>query len=79
MSLRAQLSRGVVIAPAVRGGGGRVSMGGINMQVRCMIMLVVGHFILHIPANALALASAVSHTAIGNAEQSDTATLTIFT
>jgi hypothetical protein len=78
LSLRAQLFRGVVIAPAVRGGGGCVGMGGINVQVRCVIVLVVGQLILQMPANAFALASGVSHTAIGNAEQSDTAIQTVF-
>lgn len=72
LSLRAQFSRGLVIAPMVRRGG-CVGVGGVDVKVRCTVMFVLGHCILHIPANALALASGVSHLTIGRAEQSDTA------
>jgi hypothetical protein len=48
-------------------------MGGVDVKVRCIFMLLLRHFILHIPANALALASGVSHLTTGSAEQLDTA------
>jgi len=73
LSPRAQFPRSLVIAPVVRGGGGCVGVGGVDVKVRCIVMVVLGHDVLHIPANALAHAFGVSHLTIGSAEQSDTA------
>jgi hypothetical protein len=50
-----------------------VGVGGVDVKVRCIVMVVLGHDVLHISTNALALASGVSHLTIGSAEQSDTA------
>jgi hypothetical protein len=61
-----------VIAPVVRRGGGCVGVSGVDVKIRCIAMFVLGHCFLHIPANALALVSGVSHLTIGSAEQSDT-------
>jgi hypothetical protein len=55
LSLHAQFSRGFVIASVMRGGGGCVGVGGIDVQFRCIVLVALGHFVLHIPANALPL------------------------
>jgi hypothetical protein len=53
-----------------------VGVGGVNVQVRCIVIDVLGHCVLHIPANVLPLSHGVSHVTIAGSEQSGTNQLT---
>jgi hypothetical protein len=55
LSPRAQLFRGLVIAPVVCGGGGRMGVRGVDVQIRSIVMVALGHRVLHIPVSVLAL------------------------
>jgi hypothetical protein len=70
LSPRAQLFRGLVIAPVVCGGGGRMGVRGIDVQIRSIVMVALGHCVLHIPVSVLA--SGVFHLTIPSADQSNT-------
>src|ERR1019366_1690046 len=65
LSPPAQLFRGLVIAPVgcVRG---------VDVQIRSIVMVALGHCVLHIPVSVLALSSGVSHLTIPSAGQSNT-------
>ena len=72
LSPRAQLFRGLVIAPVVCGGGGRMGVRGVDVQIRSIVRVALGHCVLHIPVSVLALSSGVSHLTIPSAGQSNT-------
>jgi type IV secretion system protein VirB2 len=72
LSPPAQLFRGLVIAPVVCGGGGRMGVRGVDVQIRSIVMVALGHCVLHIPVSVLALSSGVSHLTIPSAGQSNT-------
>jgi hypothetical protein len=71
LSLRAQLFRGLVIAPVVCGGG-RMGVRSEDVQIRSIVMVALGHCVLHIPVSVLALSFGVSHLTIPGAGQSNT-------
>jgi hypothetical protein len=72
LSPGAQLFCGRVIAPVVCGGGGRMGVRGVDVQIRSIIMVALGHCVLHIPVRVLALCSGVFHLTIPGAGQSNT-------
>ena len=72
LSPRAQLFRSLVIAPVVCGGGGRMGVRGVDVQFRSIVMVALGHCVLHIPVSVLALSSGVSHLTISGAGQPNT-------
>jgi hypothetical protein len=72
LSPRTQLFRGLVIAPVVCGGGGRMGVRGVDVQIRSMVMVALGHWVLHIPVGVLALSFGVFHLTIPGAGQSNT-------
>ena len=72
LSPPAQLFRGLVIAPVVCGGGGRMGVRGVDVQIRSIVRVALGHCVLHIPVSVLALSSGVSHLTIPSAGQSNT-------
>jgi hypothetical protein len=72
MSPRAQLFRGLVIAPMVCGGGGGMGVRGVDVQICGIVMVALEHCVLHIPVSVLALSSGVSHLTIPDAGQSNT-------
>jgi hypothetical protein len=72
LSPRAELFRGLVITPVVCGGGGRMGVRGVDVQIRSIVMVALGHCVLHIPVSVLALCSGVSHLPIPSAGQSNT-------
>jgi hypothetical protein len=72
LSPRAQLFRGFVIAAVVCGGGGRMSVRGVNVQIRSIVMVALGHCVLHIPLSVIALSSGVSHPTVPSAGQLNT-------
>jgi hypothetical protein len=43
LSSRAQLFRGLVITPVVCGGGGRMGVRGVDVQIRSIVMVALGH------------------------------------
>jgi hypothetical protein len=73
LSPRAQFFRDRVIATVVCGGGGRMGVRGVDMQIRSIVMVALGHSVLHIPLGVFALSSGVSHLPIPGAGQSNTA------
>jgi hypothetical protein len=72
MSPRAQLFRGLVIAPMVCGGGGGMGVRGVDVQICGIVMVALEHCVLHIPVSVLALSCRVSHLTIPSAGQSNT-------
>jgi hypothetical protein len=46
-----------MISPPVRGSGGGVSVRRVDVQVRCIVLIALGHFALHIPVTTFALTS----------------------
>ena len=55
LSPRAQFSRSLVIALMVRGGGGCVGVSGVDVQVCSIVLVALGHCVLHILATVLPL------------------------
>ena len=76
LSPRTQLFRSLVIAPVVCGGGGRMGVRGVNVQICGRFMVALGHCVLQIPVSDLALSSAVSLLTIPGAVQSNTVQIT---
>ena len=72
LSPGAQLFRGRVIAPVVCGGGGRMGVRGENVQIRSILIVALGHCVLHIPVSVRALSLGVSHLIIPGAGQLNT-------
>jgi hypothetical protein len=61
-----------MIAAMVRGSGGSVGMGCVDMQVRRIVIFALGHDFLHLSGSISSLASEVFHFAFECAEQSCT-------
>jgi hypothetical protein len=61
-----------VIASVVCGCGGGVGVGCVDVQVCRIVILALGHCVLHLPGSIPPVASAVFHVAIEDAEQSYT-------
>jgi hypothetical protein len=61
-----------VIAAVVCGGGGRMGVRGVDVQIRSIVMVALGHCVLRIPVSAFALSCGVSHLTIPSAVQSNT-------
>jgi hypothetical protein len=61
-----------MIAAMVRGCGGSVGVGCVDMQVRCIVIFALGHCVLHFPGTIMDVAYAVFHVAFECAEQSYT-------
>jgi hypothetical protein len=72
LSPQAQLFRGLVIAPVVCGSGGCMSVRRGDVQIRSIVMVALGHGVLHILVSVLALSTGVCHLTIPGAGQSDT-------
>ena len=72
LSPRTQLFRGFVIAPVVRGCGGRMGVRGLDVQIRSIVMVALEHCVLHISVSVLGLSFKVSHLTIPSADQSNT-------
>jgi hypothetical protein len=45
---------------------------GVDVQIRSIVMVALGHGVLHIPVSILALCSGVSHLTVPSAGQSNT-------
>jgi hypothetical protein len=45
---------------------------GVDVQIRSIVRVALGHCVLHIPVSVLALSSGVSHLTIPSAGQSNT-------
>jgi hypothetical protein len=56
----------------VRGCGGSVGVGCVDMQVRGIVIVALGHRVLHLPGTILDVAHAVFHGSFEDAEQSYT-------
>jgi hypothetical protein len=63
-----QLFRGRVIASVVCGGG--MGVRGVDVQIRSIVMVALGHCVLHIPVSVLASCSGASHPTIIPTEKS---------
>jgi len=72
LSLQTKLARSFVVAPAVSSGSGIVSVGGVYVQVSRLVLVALGHSVLHDPASTAALMLGVCHFAASAAAQSDT-------
>jgi hypothetical protein len=72
LSPRAQLFRRLVIAPVVCGGGGRMGVRGVDVQIRGIVVVTLEHCVLRVPASVLALSFGVSHLTVPIAGQSNT-------
>jgi len=56
----------------VCGGGGRMGVRGVDVQIRSIVMVALGHCVLRIPVSAFALSCGVFHLTIPSAVQSNT-------
>jgi hypothetical protein len=61
-----------MIAPVVCGGGGRMGVRGVDVQIRSIVMVALGHCVLRIRVSVLALSSEASHLTIPGAGQLNT-------
>jgi hypothetical protein len=61
-----------MITSVVCGSGSGVRVGSVDVQVRCIVIFVLGHCVLHIPGIVPPVVFAVFHGSLKGAVQSDT-------